>query len=463
MKKVFYLFLLFCLMFSISCKENKIKETLEITETDITLYEEESYIFNVNVKVVLETSNSDIVLIEGTKITALNEGEAIITIKLESDETVYKDVVIKVIKKVNILDSIKDNIDIEEREEYTFDVDGIIIISSDEEVVTVNNKTIKGLKVGTILITVYDENDNSNSKDVIVEVKEKTYKLSKLVGYDLIYDGSNGSFLEGLDSYTGEYDLKENLDHISIDNKGISFFTRKKTAIAKTIDIFENLEYRNIVYDYSLSYENLFLHFMFSSNVYCILTFEVFYDGTVLMCFGNTENVLDWNFMAKLPDDFDYDGFIEYYRQNDSSSRHVELSIGETYEVKNFEEGAKLYLDDSDVVIVEGNKITAVNVGKASLIYQVGDQEDTRISITVFVYANKNLKFIPSTLTISVNEEYKFKHKTNQDIVILVSDENIISVDEDVITGLKEGETVVTIFLKDDENEKIDVTLTVVS
>ena len=45
----------------------------------------------------------------------------------------------------------------------------------------------------------------------------------------------------------------------------------------------------------------------------------------------------------------------------------------------------------------------------------------------------------------------------------MVSDENIISVDEDVITGLKEGETVVTIFLKDDENEKIDVTVTVVS
>ena len=463
MKKVFYLFLLFCLMFSISCKENKIKETLEITETDITLYEEESYIFNVNVKVVLETSNSDIVLIEGTKITALNEGEAIITIKLESDETVYKDVVIKVIKKVNILDSIKDNIDIEEREEYTFDVDGIIIISSDEEVVTVNNKTIKGLKVGTILITVYDENDNSNSKDVIVEVKEKTYKLSKLVGYDLIYDGSNGSFLEGLDSYTGEYDLKEKIENISIQGKGFSYVTKRKVAITKTIDIFENLEYRNIVYDYSLSYENLFLNFMFSDNTYCIILFEVFYDGTVLMCFGNTENVLDWNFMAKLPDDFDYDGFIEYYRKNDSRSLHIELSIGETYEIKYFEEGAKLYLDDSDVVIVEGNKITAVNVGKASLIYQVGDREDTVSKITVFVYANKKLKFIPPTLTISVNEEYKFKHETNQDIVILVSDGNIISVDEDVITGLKEGETVVTIFLKDDENEKIDVTITVVS
>ena len=160
-----------------------------------------------------------------------------------------------------------------------------------------------------------------------------------------------------------------------------------------------------------------------------------------------------------LPDDFDIDGYYQYVDQHRTFISLVDLSIGETYEVKNFEEGAKLYLDDSDVVIVEGNKITAVNVGKASLIYQVGDQEDTRISITVFVYANKKLKFIPPILTISVNEEYKFKHETNQDIVILVSDENIISVDEDVITGLKEGETVVTIFLKDYENEKIDVTI----
>jgi len=181
MKKLLFLLLVvLSLSFIVACNEDNpddnSKETLEITETSITLDEGESYTFNVSVNVILNSSNNEVLEVSGKTVTALKEGVAVVTIKLESDEAVSKEVTVTVVKNANVLEGIQTNITLPINGEYTFNVENISVVSNDETKVSVNGKTIKGLQSGTATVTVYDANDNTNFK--IVNVKIEGNKLA---------------------------------------------------------------------------------------------------------------------------------------------------------------------------------------------------------------------------------------------------------------------------------------------
>ena len=174
MKKIILLFLLvFGLSFVVACNDqstndnndnnnnnddNNVTETLEITETDLTLNVGEKYTFNVNVEVIISSSDQAVVSVNNKTITALEGGNAIVTIKLKSNEEVKKDVNVTVNKPVGTVEDVeewlKNNFLTEGTEKISFpkthpDLGGTISWTCDSELVNMSN--------GNVEIGDYDE------------------------------------------------------------------------------------------------------------------------------------------------------------------------------------------------------------------------------------------------------------------------------------------------------------------
>lgn len=102
MKKIYAIFMLAILGFCfIGCdaqkdddKKNPEKPVIAIDKTTLTLEVDETYTFNVDIDILLVTSNRSVVTVdEATKtITAVGEGEATVTIYALSDTSVFKTV-----------------------------------------------------------------------------------------------------------------------------------------------------------------------------------------------------------------------------------------------------------------------------------------------------------------------------------------------------------------------------------
>ena len=225
MKKIILLFLLvFGLSFVVACNDqstndnndnnnnnddNNVTETLEITETDLTLNVGEKYTFNVNVEVIISSSDQAVVSVNNKTITALEGGNAIVTIKLKSNEEVKKDVNVTVNKPVGTVEDVeewlKNNFLTEGTEKISFpkthpDLGGTISWTCDSELVNMSN--------GNVEIGDYDEVITLNYQ---IELGEKTVKGS--INYTIIgfyMQDARDAFINQIKSFkiSGDVTLK---------------------------------------------------------------------------------------------------------------------------------------------------------------------------------------------------------------------------------------------------------------
>ena len=192
MKKLLFCFLLaifgFCF---VACNEkeddnnddnNQVQApVLNITETSIDLKVGETFTFNVDIDVLMESSKASVVTVnEATKtITAVGAGEATVTVYALADTTVSKSITVKVTEKEAPvkpeLNFTETAIDLDINDTYTFDVDiEVILETSNSAVVTVDsaNKKITASGVGDATVTVYAKEDTTVSKSVVVTVTD---------------------------------------------------------------------------------------------------------------------------------------------------------------------------------------------------------------------------------------------------------------------------------------------------
>ena len=354
-------------------------DAIEINETNITLYEGESYTLNLDVDVLLTSSNNSAILVNEKTITAIKEGTSIITIKLVSDMRVSKEISVTVLKKVNVLEGIETNITIEENEEYILDIDGITLQSSDQTIVSVNGKTIKGIKEGETIVKVSDA--SGNFKDVIVTVKFPTFSFFELLDFDYYYRYYNkkeyDSIIEELIKYKFDSDFKKKIHSIIVIPQYEEHYLMRKSIRETFVDYFSDIafEYVKEGTDYKYNKKQI-MSFSISTLgddniIHGCPWFYVLYDGTVYVYLSfKDKGKGSYAFVGKLDEEHSADELVTYVKENrDYISLNIRLKVGESDTIS---EGLdiKITAEDESLLEIEGNTITALKEGKTKIIVE---------------------------------------------------------------------------------------------
>lgn len=151
-----------------------------------------------NKKYTITTENTDIVSINGTKVTGIKEGTAIIKITSLADENIYTEVKVNVSIRPEYETYAINNYPTEmiiadelKLELSTYPIDAIVDISytsSNNEILTVDNAgNIKAISAGTAYITLNINGNEYKLADIKVKVKSEIIDYNVKISNDLVY------------------------------------------------------------------------------------------------------------------------------------------------------------------------------------------------------------------------------------------------------------------------------------
>jgi len=448
MKRILMMFVsLVFIICLISCNDDEVNETLEITETNITLYENESYTFNLDVSVIVSTDNSEVLSVSGNTIKALKEGIAVATVTLESNEDIYKEVKVTVIRKISELDRLESSITIEEGETYKFDIiEPIVLIASDSTILLTKGKSVAALKEGTAVVTIKLTSDEAISKDINVTVIKKISVLEKIE--------TNITIIED-EEYTFEFDditlHSSDNNIVSVDGKSIKG-VKEGIATVKVRDYFGN--YKDITVTVMFPTFSFLELLEFNSNYW--LSNEEEYDS-ILEELKNYD--FDGEFIENIqsftviPEYGEYylgrksvrETFLSYFKDVEFEYKKDGIdysNLGEkrmTFHVWGYERYGIGYFsvyDDGFVSIslYFNEKGTYSFLGKINGSISIDD---------ILRYVKENTDYLSSTVYLKVGETYT--REVDSDIYIICEDNDLIKVEGNTITALKEGKINVTV------------------
>jgi len=326
-------------------------------------------------------------LTKGKSVAALKEGTAVVTIKLTSDEAISKDINVTVIKKISVLEKIETNITIIEDEEYTFEFDDITLHSSDNNIVSVDGKSIKGVKEGIATVKVRDY--FGNYKDITVTVMFPTFSFLELLEFNSNYWLSNeeeyDSILEELKNYDFDGEFIENIQSFTVIPEYGEYYLGRKSVRETFLSYFKDVEfeYKKDGIDYSNLGEKRMTFHVWGYERYGIGYFSVYDDGFVSISLYFNEKGT-YSFLGKINGSISIDDILRYVKENtDYLSSTVYLKVGETY-TREVDSDIYIICEDNDLIKVEGNTITALKEGKINVtVDYIG--EDFQMIINLYI------------------------------------------------------------------------------
>lgn len=121
--------------------------------------------------------------------------------------------------------------------------------------------------------------------------------------------------------------------------------------------------------------------------------------------------------------------------------------------------------DGKDVVSLEGNVLTALKAGEAHVVAKTGTLTSEPLLITVTETENPTITIEPSEKTIYVDETFTLNTKVigvaNYELIYESNNEEVATIENSIVHGLKEGVATITVSLKDKPDVKASCIVTV--
>ena len=185
MKKIALFLLVFAFFFLLACEEPVETLKIEYNSSQITIEVDEVKELNLPSDVNVTVPSNDIIVLEDGSVTGLKEGTVVITLVLKADETVTKEVTIKVEPKPI------------EKYTITYDLDGgtcddLVTEFTDYKEVALKTPTKEGLVFdgwyeGDKKVTSLSENKNYNLKAKWINTSPQEIAITYETEYDAVY------------------------------------------------------------------------------------------------------------------------------------------------------------------------------------------------------------------------------------------------------------------------------------
>lgn len=121
--------------------------------------------------------------------------------------------------------------------------------------------------------------------------------------------------------------------------------------------------------------------------------------------------------------------------------------------------------DGKDVVRLRGNVLTALKAGEAHVVAKTATLTSEPLLITVTETENPTITIEPSEKTIYVDETFALNTKVigvaNYELIYESNNEEVATIENSIVHGLKEGVATITVSLKDKPDVKASCTVTV--
>lgn len=233
---------------TVSAKPAKV---LEVTETQIEIEEEESYKLNIHTenldgdRVVIRSSDESITRVDNDMIIGVKSGSCLIDVYLASDENIKRSVSVTVNAKRpdEVIRVMQTEVVLEEEEslelsivtEHLLDTTRVVVVSKNEELLSVNGNIITGLKEGTCNVEVYLSSNESDKIIVNVTIEKKKVLLISILVEDELGLFGEYPLAYQLENNKGDVDLVFEVEDdsvVKIDNNKLVALSLGETTLS---------------------------------------------------------------------------------------------------------------------------------------------------------------------------------------------------------------------------------------
>lgn len=142
----------------------------------------------------------------------------------------------------------------------------------------------------------------------------------------------------------------------------------------------------------------------------------------------------------------------------------VTVKVGETYQIEvetNDDLVSYESSDESVLTISESGLVSALKVGNADVL--VVSKADADVFVTIAVKVEHNIEIaVPTTsYTITAGQSVEVEYTSNDDVTLTSDDEDVFTVENDMITGIGEGQATLTIASDTDTTIILEISITV--
>lgn len=283
--------------------------------------------------------------------------------------------------------------------------------SSNEEIVSIKGNKVTGISEGAVIIDIYFKENKKSYASFNVVVNPKIKEKDITITYDK--------------TITLKVDEEKVLDYVAVNSEEIVVL---QSSNSKVVLVAENkiiaLKAGTAVISFS---------FLNDKKVYTSVNIEVI-EQEDITCNEKTINL-------------------------EVMGEYVLL-----YQVINSENQVELVSSNEDIVIIEGDKLIALNAGEVEISLKFVDNETIYATVQVIVTLVKEINVDVETLDLIIGDEYLVDYlavNSNSDVIMISSNPDVVSILDNKLIAEGEGETTISFKFIDDKKVYATVLVTV--